>query len=358
MHSVSVIGASLLSILALSSASPLKRAYNPFPLSDGFPNPSPQQLAKTQKTAAGTLPNGPPPPKLSDQGVLNLQVIAVNELFEVAYFNELLSNITNNVEGYHIEDKSAREVMINTITNVRAQEELHALNANTALKHFGHEPLQPCQYSFPVSDLDNAIALASTFTDLVLGTLQEINQIFAENGDAGLIPGVSSVIGQEGEQNGYYRVLLSRLPSQLPFLTTSTRDFAANALNQNFIVPGSCPNINTVKGLKTFEPLKVVCEPGTKDGKIQLSYVTTSSTPAVEDLQLVLINQQNVPVVGNLTTLKTEGNTVTVESDWPYTKYLLNGLTISAITPKKIDTSSAQAVANSTLFGPGLIVVS
>jgi hypothetical protein len=120
MHSVSVIGASLLSILALSSASPLKRAYNPFPLSDGFPNPSPQQLAKTQETAAGTLPNGPPPPKLSDQGVLNLQVIAVNELFEVAYFNELLSNVTNNVEGYHIEDKSAREVMINTLTNVRA----------------------------------------------------------------------------------------------------------------------------------------------------------------------------------------------------------------------------------------------
>jgi hypothetical protein len=209
-----------------------------------------------------------------------------------------------------------------------------------------------------VSNLDNAIALASTFTDLVLGTLQEINQIFAENGDVGLIPGISSVIGQEGEQNGYYRVLLSRLPSELPFLTTSTRDFAANALMQNFIVPNSCPNIDTVKGLKTFEPLKVVCEPGTKDGKIQVSYKTTSSTPAVKDLQLVLINQQNMPVVEKLTTVKTEGSTVTAEADWPYSKYLLNGLTITAITPTNVDTSSAQAVANSTLFGPGLVVVS
>lgn len=120
MHSVSVIGASLLSILTVSSAFPLKRAYNPFPLSSGFPNPSPQQLLTIEKTASGTLPNGPPPATLSAQGVLNLQVIAVNEIFEIAYFNELLSNITKNVEGYQIEDKSARELMIDTLTNVRA----------------------------------------------------------------------------------------------------------------------------------------------------------------------------------------------------------------------------------------------
>ncbi len=71
-----------------------------FPLPDGFPNPSPAQLAVIEKEAGGTLPNGPLPTSLKSAGVTTLQLLAINEIFEVAYFTELLANVTNGVPGY------------------------------------------------------------------------------------------------------------------------------------------------------------------------------------------------------------------------------------------------------------------
>lgn len=61
---------------------------------------------------------------------------------------------------------------------------------------------------------------------------------------------------REGEQNGFYRNLLGAIPSIVPFLTTSTREFAFSALNRGFIVPGSYPNINTIS-LPIFKILNV-----------------------------------------------------------------------------------------------------
>ena len=82
--------------------------------------------------------------------------------------------------------------------------------------------------------------MAKTFTDVVLGTLQDVSVIFAQNGDTALPGLVASVIGQEGEQNGFYRILQNQnlIPAALPFLTASTRDFAFSAL-QSF-VDGQC----------------------------------------------------------------------------------------------------------------------
>ena len=72
---------------------------------------------------------------------------------------------------------------MNILTTIMAHEELHTLNANVALKHFGIQPIQPCQYTFPASDFKSAVALASTFTDVVLSTLQDIETKLAMNGD-------------------------------------------------------------------------------------------------------------------------------------------------------------------------------
>jgi hypothetical protein len=74
-------------------------------LPDGLPSPSSEQLKLIEQTAHGTLPNGPPPPVISSDGIVNLKLIAFNELFEVAFFNELITNITNKVEGYDIDDE-------------------------------------------------------------------------------------------------------------------------------------------------------------------------------------------------------------------------------------------------------------
>jgi hypothetical protein len=368
MHSSIVSAASLigLSCLSVVSAAPFTFANNP--LGNGFPvisAGSPQQTA-IEIQAHGSLSNAPPPPKVQPDTLTSLRLIAFNEITEVAYFTELISNITNNVEGYEIKHEGARDFILKALVAIQAQEEVHTLNANNALNHFTNTTILPCQYNFPVSDFEGAIALASTFTDLVLGTLQDVQQLFGADGDIGLIRGVGSVIGQEGEQNGFYRQLLDKTPSALPFLTTSTRQFAFSAL-QGFVVPNSCGNLDAV-GLQIFDPLTVVTPNiAPKSQTLTFSFDVTGTQPSswnsdYSGLSLVYINQQSLPVVEKITGAQKKGNTVTFQALFPFddaTQGAIfgNGLTIAAVTNSTGPFATADAVANATVFGPGLIEI-
>jgi hypothetical protein len=184
------------------------------------------------------------------------------------------------------------------------------------------------------------------------------------HGDAALTQGVASVIGQEGEQQGFFRVLEKKIPSELPFLTNSVRDFAFNALNQNFIVPGSCPNIDQIdafKKLHVMQPLTVTTsfDPNTSTGEfVELEFLLPAGTEST-DFEVAYINQQNVPFVLPYTVLGQRGRMLSVRASFPFTEHLLNGLTILAIVPTSAakGLTSNQAVANATVAGPGLIIV-
>lgn len=353
-----------LSCLSLVSAAPFK-----FPLQNGFPtvaNPS-TVLNQIEFAAHGSLPNGAPPATITDDTKNSLRLIAFNEIFECAFFTELIANITNNVAGYTIEHTGARQLILDALTAHLADEELHALNANGALVHFGEAAIEPCQYNFPVTNFEDAIALASTFTDVVLGTLQDVLTHFATDGDSGLIRGVASVIGQEGEQNGFYRTLLNKIPAALPFLTTSTREFAFTAI-QSFTVTGSCPNIGLI-GLQTFGGLTVVTSDITdKEQTLQFSIDVAgydNNFPSswkldsgASGLSLVYINQQNIPVVEALDNVQVMGSTVSFNALFPWNGTTFgNGLTIAAVTNSSGPFTSADAVAAATVFGPGLIEI-
>lgn len=233
------------------------------------------------------------------------------------------------------------------------------MSANTALQHFNAEPIQACTYRFPVTDFKSAIVLASTFTDLVLGTLQDAVEIFAVGGDSGLARLIASVIGQEGEQQGWYRVLQGKIPSELPFLTTSDLSFAFTAI-QSFTVPGSCPNQHVIE-LQTFQPLTILTPPGPRTQEITVSWTVTEGhnekRGGDHGLYMTYINQQNLPIVEELRILSRNGNTVTAEALFPFDANELNGFTIAAVTNSKGPFANANAVAKSTVFGPGLIIV-
>ncbi|KAF1994566.1 late sexual development protein [Amniculicola lignicola CBS 123094] len=336
-----------------------KRDFSPdgkyFPTPNGLPNPTQDQILQIQKAAFGTLPNGPPPAKVSEEGLTNLRLLALNELFEVAFFTELIHNVTNKVHGYDL--GHGHNYVLDSLKAIQSQEELHALNVNGALKKFNAGPIEPCRYSFPVTDFQSAINLAATFTDLVLGTLQDVNFIFAQNGDAGLVRGVSSVLGNEAEQEGFYHVLQSKRPTTLPFLTTSVRDFAFTAL-QSFFIPGSCPNIGTIK-LKTFAPLNVLTtgiKPVTQSLKFSFS-LSKSGGSDWESFRIVYINQQNLPVVKKLQNVDVKGDVVTFHADFPFDEFTMNGLTIAAVVKGDGPFPTAAAVADVAIFGPGLIEV-
>lgn len=368
LATASIIGFSCLTAV---TAAPFSFANNP--LGNSFPAPNPSQLLDIERQAHGSIPIPFPAAPAAAHGpaadtITSLEFIAFNELFEVAFFTELIANITNNVPGYKFDTEvDTRDYILAALTAIQAQEELHAINANNAVKKFTGNVILPCQYNFPVTDIEQAIALASTFTDVVLGTLQDVVTLFGEDGDAALIRGVASVIGQEGEQNGFYRNLLNKIPSALPFLTASTRGFAFSAINQGFVVPGSCPNVTATHSdinLPIFGTLNVL----TQDIKPQFQTLTFSfNLPSggakpewksdYSGVQLVYINQQNAPTIEKLQNIRLNGNTITFDALFPFDQALFgNGLTIAAITDVFAFTD-VDSIANHTIFGPGLIEV-
>jgi hypothetical protein len=323
-----------------------------YPLSNGFPasNLSKDAIAAIQAQAFGTIPNGPAPASLATDDITSLELIAFNEIFEVAFFTDLLYNVTNKVPGYEVSNDADYQQLVSTITAVQAQEELHAIFANSAVAAFGHPAIQGCAYNFPVSTLKDALSLAKLFTDVVLGVLPNIQSHFAANGDAALIPGVGSVIGQEGEQNGYYRTALGLVPSALPFLTASSRAFAFSALNQFFVVPGSCQASVSQINLPIFPALAV--SPAQPNATTQTLTFSTSSDCS-KAAALVYINQQNTPIVVDIT----QAGSGSVTANFPFNENLMNGLTIAALVSSKGPFADADAVAAATIAGPAFIEI-
>ncbi|ETS86278.1 hypothetical protein PFICI_00106 [Pestalotiopsis fici W106-1] len=330
-----------------------------FPLSDGFPNidGNSSALQAIQAQAHGTLPNGPLPTSIADVSAIVWSLIAFNELFEVAYFSSLISNITGNVHGYEIGSTAASGVVLNALQTVQAQEKLHALGANGILKAAGRKTISPCEYVFPVDNFEDAIAFASTFTDIVLGTLQEAQTNFGLDGDAEFIGLVGSVIGQEGEQNGFYRSIgqPSRVPSSQPFLTASAGIFALSTLHQMVVVPGSCPDTIPIPVLDALNVDTDKISPQTAE--IQFSFHTNDTKLDTDNLSLVYINGQNLPLVEKLSNVNNHNGMVQFSAPFPYQHYQMDGLTLAAVTKSSGPFANASDVAGHALFGPGIIEV-
>jgi hypothetical protein len=106
----------LSSMLVTASAA----AAATIPNNDGFPAPNQEQMMDIAKMAGGLLPNAPLPKSLGAGSTTAFQLIAANELFETAYFNSLLANITEGVPGYESENKDELVKIFTRILGVSA----------------------------------------------------------------------------------------------------------------------------------------------------------------------------------------------------------------------------------------------
>lgn len=333
-------------------------------------------LLAIQTAAHGSLSNIAPPPALAggNDSLTNFQLVAYNENMEVAFFSELIYNITNNVTGYTFGTQDSKNQVLSNLNAILAQEELHSINAEKAIVRFTNNTnaiIQPCKYNFAATNFKQAIAIASVFTDVVMGTLGDVQTIFGTNGDSKFIRGVAASLGQEGEQNGYFRTILHKNAAALPFLTASTRDFAFSALNQNFVVEGSCPNANTIP-LKSFQTLTLTQQPDTIDANTVLTFsfklnadqdYNTTWGEKCKGLSLVYINQQNKPVVQPFETinLQADGKTVVVTAKFLFDAGAAkgtvgNGLTLAALA-EGTDFANVAEVSAAAKFGPAPIEV-
>lgn len=204
----------------------------------------------------------------------------------------------------------------------------------------------------------------------MLGTLQDASQLLATNGDAGPVRGVASVIGQEGEQAGWYRSLLGFKPSEKPFLTTSVASFAFSVL-QDFVV--ECPFDQTDRNLiniPIFPTITVLSGDGganvsPKDQTLEFSADLTSAPAGWEkykedscdeELFVTYFTGQNLPVSEPVLGASFEGNVITFKANFPFSENIMEGLSIGALTTSG-NFSGPDDVPAATLAAPALIQV-
>jgi len=219
--------------------------------------------------------------------------------------------------------------------------------------------IQPCRYNFPVSDYASAIALANTFTDVVLSVLPTAQTAFAADGleEIGLVQLIGSIIAQEGEQNGWYRTQQGKIASAAPFLTTSGAAFAFTAL-QSFIQPGSCPNIGVISdAVPTLSPpLYVVTSPAVAENTTVEFKV--SATVAPETNSVVYLSGQNDPVTVSMGPVISIDGFSYFNASFPFTSpsQFSKGLTIAVVVNGTGEQfANANDVVAATVSGPVLI---
>ena len=161
------------------------------------------------------------------------------------------------------------------------------------------------------------------------------------------------MIAQKGEQNGLYRFLQKKVAAAAPMLTGGSPQFAFSAISQ-FIVPGSCPNIDTI-GLEAFPPLTVETVPKAMNDTQLFS--VKGSIPA-SNVSMVYISGQNIPVTVPISNINSNGGKTFFFAPFPYDSGFARGLTIGALVSGSMPSFNSSAdVAAATLYGPALIEV-
>lgn len=169
---------------------------------------------------------------------------------------------------------------------------------------------------------------------------------------------VGSIIGQEGEQVGFFRYVQEKLPSAAPFLTSGDPNFAFTALS-GFIVPDSCPKSLDTYGFTKYGDLKVITTPKAK--YMELEFAVEGKVDCKTE-SIVYISGQNLPVTVAISEPKYKGGMAYFSAEFPFlTKDGLpnfsNGLTLAALVKGMGQFDNNAAVAQATVFGPGLIEV-
>lgn len=232
------------------------------------------------------------------------------------------------------------------------------MGVNGILTNTNHTAIEPCKYQFPVTTFLEAISLAATFTDVVLGTLPEAQTLFGIDGgeETPLVKLFGSVLAQEGEQVGFFRFTQKKTPSAAPFLTGGSPAFAFSAL-QLFIVPNSCPQPLSAINIPSFSPLNVLSQPQAKNSTLEYSVMGMGKVSSSAN-SLVYISGQNLPVTVPITDVTVVDGVTGFKASFPFESGFANGLTIAAMV-KEVGKAYATPddVAAATVYGPGLIEV-
>ena len=82
-----------------------------YPLPNGFPFPSEAALEVLFSEAGGNFTNAPLAPKFDDDSLTSWKLQAFHVMVEVAFFTQLIANITDKVAGYELTPEQEQYVL-------------------------------------------------------------------------------------------------------------------------------------------------------------------------------------------------------------------------------------------------------
>lgn len=102
-----------------------------FPLPNGFPFPNETALEELFTRAGGNFTNAPLAPRFDDDSLTSWKLQAFNEFMEVAFFTQLIQNISTNVSGYDL-DPAMRDYVLFSLETIQAVRHAQATYRQTA----------------------------------------------------------------------------------------------------------------------------------------------------------------------------------------------------------------------------------
>ncbi|ODM20626.1 hypothetical protein SI65_03679 [Aspergillus cristatus] len=301
---------SVLAILTLTSIG--QSAFTP--LKDGYPVISNKTtLADVEQLAGGHAGTYPPAPTLDVDDRTSWAVLAFSSLSTIAFYNELIANITNHVPGYDVSPTM-------------------------------------------ITDFESAIDYAIQLSYISIGHIPDMVQHTANNlgtGGANIIFNVAGWSSVYGQQNGWFWSLLGKSPSVQPVSTPAPRDFLYSLIYQTSVVPGSCPDASLP--VQRYEPLILITE-NVKDALIKFEFINKAKIDAGSNHSMVYLNGNIAPLTVPFNVSSNHDDKVKITADFPHDKWNMDGLTLVSVVKGTGNFSFPIDVANATLFGPALIV--
>lgn len=312
------------------------------PTGPSNPPPNDQNPLDFSTLAGGGPPNGKLPPNISNAAIADFQAVNFLENFESGFFEQAIGWIGN------WNDKRQYDKLIEVVTKIHAQEQVHVATAEGILNNFHRKTFKPCTYKFPdVHNIDDFASLANLITVTGIGGVINLIAGLAVT-DPELVAGPASILGNEARQDAFFRTtgLGLEFPEPAAFDTRISAGYALN-LASAFVsnCEGNMPSFKTIPPLKAEVEKKVTGS----SGPITFSFDSKQVKNMTNSVFVGWVNQANKV---QYTKAKVSGNKV--ESTIPGG---LAGVAFAALTNQE-QFPDVGNLTLATLAGPAPVRIS
>lgn len=204
-------------------------------------------------------------PNITDSAVSFLQVIG----FVDNILLDILINGHNNLTSGSWSNLYPATIA-NTMGTMAAQAIVHRSTSTDSLTHYAKNVTGTCQYNYPISSVDDFVAISLTLILLEIALLLDVISLVVTT-DTWMIGPLSSTLGSKARMAGMVNMMQNHIPAAAPREVLMPASLVYSYVNNHYVVPGSCPDSLPFASIPT---LKITKQPTA--GSARLSNVTVN----------------------------------------------------------------------------------